>query len=55
MNAFLQRITILESRLPKYRAYRNCLIETFISFLTMTGIATKYIELGRFSAVLYIY
>lgn len=49
MNAFLQRITILESRLPKYPAYRNCLMDVFTSVLSLCGFATKYIELGRFS------
>ena len=49
MNAFLQRITILESRLPRYKAYRNCLMDVFTSVLAMCGFATKYIELGRFS------
>ena len=48
MNSFLQRITILETRLPKYQAYRNCLMDVFTSILTMCGYATKYIELGRF-------
>ena len=48
MNSFLQRITILETRLPKYQAYRNCLMDVFTSFLNMCGYATKYIELGRF-------
>ncbi|KAI9682769.1 MAG: hypothetical protein M1822_006259 [Bathelium mastoideum] len=48
MNSFLQRITILETRLPKYQAYRNCLMDVFTSLLKMCGYATKYIELGRF-------
>ncbi|KAK2739310.1 NACHT and TPR domain-containing protein [Colletotrichum kahawae] len=48
MNSFLQRIVILETRLPKYNAYQNCLMEVFTSFLTMCGFAHKYIELGRF-------
>ena len=48
MNSFLQRITILETRLPKYKAYRNCLMDVFTSVLNMCGFATKYIELGRF-------
>ncbi|KAJ0132542.1 Uncharacterized protein HZ326_24373, partial [Fusarium oxysporum f. sp. albedinis] len=48
MNSFLTRITILETRLPKYKAYQNCLMDVFTSFLTMCGIAHKYIELGRF-------
>ncbi|KAI9698896.1 MAG: hypothetical protein M1820_007317 [Bogoriella megaspora] len=48
MNSFLQRITILETRLPKYPAYRNCLMDVFTSLLNMCGFATKYIERGRF-------
>ncbi|KAI9151987.1 Short-chain dehydrogenase/reductase sthC [Paramyrothecium foliicola] len=48
MNSFLQRIVILESRLPSHKAYQNCLMEVFSSFLKMCGFAHKYIELGRF-------
>ncbi|KAL3299891.1 NACHT and TPR domain-containing protein [Colletotrichum asianum] len=48
MNNFLQRIVILKTRLPKYNAYQNCLMEIFTSFLTVCGFAHKYIELGRF-------
>lgn len=48
MNAFLQRITILESRLPSYPAYRNCLMDVFTSVLEMCGFATKFIQLKRF-------
>lgn len=49
LNAFLQRITILESRLPSYPAYRNCLMDVFTAVLAMCGFATKYIQLRRFS------
>ncbi|KAI8198200.1 hypothetical protein KHU50_008900 [Colletotrichum sp. SAR 10_65] len=48
MNSFLQRISILESRLPQKKAYQNCLMEVFTSLLNMCGFAHKYIELGRF-------
>ncbi|KAF5247033.1 hypothetical protein FAUST_885, partial [Fusarium austroamericanum] len=48
MNSFLGRISILETRLPKHKAYQNCLMEVFTSLLTMCGFAHKYIELGRF-------
>ncbi|SPJ78834.1 uncharacterized protein FTOL_07225 [Fusarium torulosum] len=48
MNSFLTRITILETRLPQHKAYQNCLMEVFTSFLTLCGFAHKYIELGRF-------
>lgn len=49
MNSFLERVTILETRLPSQKAYQNCLMDVFTSFLTLTGYAHKYIELGRFS------
>ncbi|KAK1512403.1 uncharacterized protein CCOS01_14643 [Colletotrichum costaricense] len=48
MNSFLQRITILETRLPKHKGYQNCLMDVFTSFLVMCGFAHKFIELGRF-------
>ncbi|KAF4971548.1 hypothetical protein FZEAL_9832 [Fusarium zealandicum] len=48
MNSFLQRIVILETRMPQHKTYQNCLMEVFTSFLTMCGYAHKYIELGRF-------
>jgi hypothetical protein len=49
MNSFLQRITIIETRMPKYPAYRNSLMDVFTSLLKMCGFATRYVELGRFS------
>ncbi|KAF4890773.1 hypothetical protein CGCVW01_v014359 [Colletotrichum viniferum] len=49
MNSFLQRIVILETKLPKYNAYQNCLMDVLTSFLAMCGFAHRYIELGRFS------
>lgn len=49
MGSFLQRITILESRLPRSPPYRNCLMDVFTSLLEMCGYATMYIEHGRFS------
>ncbi|KAK5992087.1 hypothetical protein PT974_05485 [Cladobotryum mycophilum] len=48
MNSFLERVVILETRLPTHRAYQNCLMDVFTSFLTVCGFAHKYIELGRF-------
>ncbi|KAH7310782.1 hypothetical protein B0I35DRAFT_357885 [Stachybotrys elegans] len=48
MNSFLQRIIILETRLPAHKAYQNCLMDVFNSFLSMCGFAHKYIVLGRF-------
>ena len=49
MNSFLQRIVILEKRMPRQRAYQNCLMEVFSAFLKMCGFATEYIKKGRFS------
>jgi hypothetical protein len=49
MSSFLQRITILETRLPSHPAYHSCLMDVFTSLLEMCGYATKYAELGRFS------
>ncbi|KAL2847867.1 hypothetical protein BJY01DRAFT_163919 [Aspergillus pseudoustus] len=48
MNSFLQRTSILQSRLPRYPAYLNCLMDVFTALLEMCGFATRYIELGRF-------
>ncbi|KAK3380777.1 hypothetical protein B0T24DRAFT_200521 [Lasiosphaeria ovina] len=48
MNSFLNRVIILEKRMPQHRAYRNCLMEVFTAFLKMCGFATEYTKLGRF-------
>ncbi|KAK0373549.1 hypothetical protein CLIM01_09075 [Colletotrichum limetticola] len=48
MNGFLNRIAILETRLPKHRAYQNCLMEVFVSMLTICGQGRKCIDLRRF-------
>nr|CEG05133.1 unnamed protein product [Fusarium clavum] len=48
MKSFLQRILILENRLPKSRHYQVCVLEVFASFLIMCGLAQKFVELGRF-------
>jgi len=50
-NSFLERIVILEGRLPKQKAYQNCLLEVFAAFLKMAAFSHKYIELGRFSTL----
>lgn len=47
MNSFLQRVSILERRLPEYRAYQACLMDVFTSFLAMCALATKFISKGR--------
>ncbi|KAI8247854.1 hypothetical protein K4K53_001386 [Colletotrichum sp. SAR 10_77] len=50
MNSFLQRISILESRLPQKKAYQNCLMEVFTSLLNMCGFAHN--ELGGARALM---
>lgn len=47
MNNFLQRVTILEDRLPEYGAYQTCLMDVFTAFLRMCAFATKFISKGR--------
>jgi hypothetical protein len=49
MQSFLKRAAILESRVPRNRGWQNCLMDVFTSLLEMSGIATKFVELGRFS------
>ncbi|KAF4995949.1 hypothetical protein FGRMN_4804 [Fusarium graminum] len=48
MKSFLQRIMILETRLPNSKHYRVCLTDVFASFLLMCGFAQRFVELGRF-------
>lgn len=48
MNNFLKRVQIIEQKVPRSRAYQNCLVEVFASFLKMCGYARDYMALGRF-------
>lgn len=49
LTMFLKRMKILEKRLPEEGAFHDCVYDVFGSLLKMCGIATKYIELKRFS------
>lgn len=49
MNNFLQRVTIIEKRVPRKKAYQNALMDVFSSLLHMCAVAHKFIKLGRFS------
>lgn len=49
MNNFLDRVTIIEKRVPRQKAYQNALMDVFISLLQMCAIAHKFIEQKRFS------
>ncbi|KAK4098055.1 hypothetical protein N658DRAFT_561330 [Parathielavia hyrcaniae] len=48
MQSFLKRTVIIQSRLPPNGCWQNCLMDVFTSFLEMSGVATKFVELGRF-------
>ena len=49
LNVFLQRVTIIEKRVPRQRAYQNTLMDVFASLLNMCGLAHVVIKEGRFS------
>lgn len=53
LTMFLRRMKILEKRLPEQGAFHDCVYDVFASLLTMCGIATKYIQLKRFSKLFY--
>lgn len=50
---FLRRMKILENRLPEQGAFHDCVFDVFSSLLRMCGIATRYIQLKRFSKLKY--
>lgn len=47
-HSFLERISILESKIPTIKAYQAILMRVFSSILTLSSIATKYEQEGRF-------
>ncbi|KAF4304116.1 glyoxalase bleomycin resistance protein dioxygenase protein [Botryosphaeria dothidea] len=47
-HSFLERISLLESRLPAIETYQNILMRVFTSILNLCSIATKYEQEGRF-------
>ena len=49
MNSFLQRVTIIEKRVPEKKAYQNALVDVFIAMLSLCAVARKYVMIGRFS------
>ena len=48
MNSFLERVSIIEHRLPSVPAYRTILMRVFSALMNICGIATHYIAKGRF-------
>ena len=50
MNSFLERVSILEHRLPRVKAFRTILMRVFSALMNICGLATKKISKGRFKA-----
>lgn len=48
MNNFLERLSLLESRLPSNKVYQTAIIRVFSSILAVCGIARQYRLKGRF-------
>lgn len=53
LTQFLRRMKILEKRLPEQGAFHDCVFDVFASLLRMCAMATRYIELKRFSRSLH--
>jgi hypothetical protein len=49
MGSFLERISLLESKLPAAKAYKTILIRVFSAVIVLCGLTTKSIAKGRFS------
>ncbi|KAH8673354.1 hypothetical protein BX600DRAFT_508630 [Xylariales sp. PMI_506] len=49
MNGFLERLSLLESRLPPEKVYQTMLVRVFASILNLSAIARSYRKSGRFS------
>lgn len=49
MNNFLERVSIIESRMPTVLAYKVFLTRVFASMMNLLAIATKAVKKGRFS------
>lgn len=49
MNGFLERLSLLEKKLPKESVYQTMLIRVFAAILNLSAIARSYRKHGRFS------
>ncbi|KAL1634037.1 hypothetical protein SLS56_002629 [Neofusicoccum ribis] len=47
-HSFLERISIIESKIPTVKAYQTIMMRVFSSILALSSIATKYAKEGRF-------
>jgi hypothetical protein len=49
MGSILQRVSILEKKLPTVKAYKSFMTKVFSDLMILCGIATFYVRFGRFS------
>jgi hypothetical protein len=49
MSSLLQRVSLLEGRLPTVKAYKAIMMRVFSDLMILCGIATFYVSDGRFS------
>jgi hypothetical protein len=49
MGSLLERLSLLESKLPSAKNYKTILMQVFSSLMGLCGTATKYVTDGRFS------
>lgn len=49
MSSLLERLSLLESKLPDAKDYKIILMRVFSSLMVLCGIATSYVAKGRFS------
>lgn len=49
MNSFLERLGILESKMPSHRNYKVVMVRVFASILALCSIARKYRQKGAHS------
>jgi hypothetical protein len=49
MSSILQRVSILEKKLPTIKAYKANMTTVFSDLMIVCGIATYYVASGRFS------
>lgn len=49
MGSLLERLSLLETKLPSAKNYKTILMRVFSSLMGLCGTATKYVNDGRFS------
>jgi hypothetical protein len=49
MSSVLQRVSIVEKKLPTVDAYKTIMTKVFSDLMVICGVATSYVKHGRFS------